>query len=223
MSLSDFIVTSLNNKMHVDSISLDLISAYDNSWEETIILQLLKWGIHGPFLQTITSFLSNRRHFVSIRGYLSTVADSHVSLPQGSPLSVTLFLCAINSIVDLPPQAQSIIFTLYADDVLISWAHPKPLSVPCPLHHSLLNVESWADGSGFKFSSSKSSHIHFCRFHSCPQQSFMLYGRPIPQCQSLKFLGVLFDRNMSWKSHILHLRTKSVKLLGLLKMISGTR
>lgn len=223
VSLSDFIISSLNNKMHVDSISLDLISAYDNTWKETIILQLLKWGIHGPFLQTISSFLSDRRHFVSIRGYLSTVAESHVSLPQGSPLSVTLFLCAINSIVDIPPQDHLINFTLYADDVLISWAHPKSITVPSPLQHTLSNIESWADRFGFKFSETKSSHTHFCRFHSCPQQSFMLGGRSISREESLKFLGVFFDRNMSWKKHIFHLKAKAVKLLGLLRMISGTR
>ena len=46
-----------------------------------------------------------------------------------------------------------------------------------------------------------------------------LYGSPIPVVEDSKFLGILFDRKLSFIPHIKYLKTKCLKALNLLKVL----
>ena len=49
-----------------------------------------------------------------------------------------------------------------------------------------------------------------------------LYGSPIPVVEESKFLGILFDRKLSFIPHIKYLKAKCLKALNLLKVLSHT-
>ena len=49
-----------------------------------------------------------------------------------------------------------------------------------------------------------------------------LYGSPIPVVEDSKFLGILFDRKLSFIPHIKYLKAKCLKALNLLKVLSHT-
>ena len=49
-----------------------------------------------------------------------------------------------------------------------------------------------------------------------------LYGSPIPVVKESKFLGILFDRKLSFIPHIKYLKAKCLKALNLLKVLSHT-
>ena len=66
------------------------------------------------------------------------------------------------------------------------------------------------------FSPAKTVCIHFCKLrkpHSEPTQ--LLNGTP-------KFLGVIFDRKLSFIPHIKHLKDKCTKALNLLRVVVHT-
>ena len=49
-----------------------------------------------------------------------------------------------------------------------------------------------------------------------------LYGSPIPVVEESKFLGILFDRKLSFIPYIKYLKAKCLKALNLLKVLSHT-
>ena len=49
-----------------------------------------------------------------------------------------------------------------------------------------------------------------------------LYGSPIPVVEESKFLGILFDRKLSFIPHIKYLKAKCLKALNLLKVLYHT-
>ena len=49
-----------------------------------------------------------------------------------------------------------------------------------------------------------------------------LYGSPIPVFEESKFLGMIFDRKLSFIPHIKYLKAKCLKALNLLKALSHT-
>ena len=51
---------------------------------------------------------------------------------------------------------------------------------------------------------------------------FYIYGSPIPVVEESKFLGILFDRKLSFIPHIKYLKAKCLKALNLLKVLSHT-
>ena len=91
------------------------------------------------------------------------------------------------------------------------------------LQQCLNKIENWALFNGFKFSKSKTQCVHFCqlgKLHDNPQ--LYLYGSLIPVVDEAKFLGVIFDRKLSFIPHIKYLKAKCLKALNLLKVLSHT-
>ena len=65
--------------------------------------------------------------------------------------------------------------------------------------------------------------IHFCRLHKTHQDpTLTLNGSPIPVVEETKFLGIIFDRKLSFIPHIKHLKEKCTKALNLLHVVSHT-
>ena len=84
-------------------------------------------------------------------------------------------------------------------------------------------LSHWADTNGFKFSSSKTVCMHFCRLRSAhPNPELTLNGTVIPVVEQTKFLGVIFDNKLTFLPHIRYLKEKSVKVLNLLRVVAHT-
>ena len=71
------------------------------------------------------------------------------------------------------------------------------------LQQCINRIEKWASHNGFKFSKSTTQCVHFCQLrkvHDDPE--LYLYVSLIPVVEDFKFLGVLFDRKLSFIPHI---------------------
>ena len=75
---------------------------------------LLDMNITGNITKFIHNFLKKRYIKVCINGMISNKFELENGVPQGSILSVTLFLVAINSLINrIKPPAQA---NFFADD-----------------------------------------------------------------------------------------------------------
>lgn len=102
---------------HLLAVALDLEKAYDMVWRERIIQIALQNGINGHMLTFIANFLQERRVQVKVNGFLSKQVTLQNGVPQGSVLSVTLFLMAINEVTQQIPLPIKI--SMYADDITL--------------------------------------------------------------------------------------------------------
>jgi len=91
------------------------------------------------------------------------------------------------------------------------------------VQRSLNTLSHWADINGFKFSSSKTVCVHFCRLRNAHlNPELKLNGTPIPVVEQTKFLGVIFDNKLTFLQHIRYLKEKCVKGLNLLRVVAHT-
>ena len=91
------------------------------------------------------------------------------------------------------------------------------------LQQNLNKIENWATSNVLKFSKSKTQCVHFCQLRKQSDDPVLhLYGSPIPVVEESKFLGILFDRKLSFIPHIKYLKAKCLKALNLLKVLSHT-
>ena len=144
--------------------------------------------------------------------------------PQGSILSVTLFGLKINSIVKaISPGVEC---SLHVDDFLICYISKHIHIIERHLQRCLNKLADWADTNGFKYSFSKTISIHFCELRKPhPEPTLLLNGTPVPVVEETKFLGVVFDRKLSFIPHIKHvkhLKDKCTKALNLLRVLAHT-
>ncbi|XP_076047430.1 uncharacterized protein LOC143028964 [Oratosquilla oratoria] len=175
------------------------------------------------FLQ---AFISDRTLKVKIGGAYSSPKPQEQGVPQGSVISPTLFLVSINGIVQAVAEADtSLQCSLFADDFLLYFSSINLFTAITRTQSGVNAATSWASRRGCRFSSSKTVAMHFCKSQQRPRQKvpphIILGGIPIPYEQSTKFLGVIFDQNLTWNNHILNLRQSSLSALNILKTVSG--
>ena len=60
-------------------------------------------------------------------------------------------------------------------------------------------------------------------FHTCQKKIELLQrsidGKPIEHVKYFKFLGILFDENLTWKCHIYMVTNKFSKVIGILNRV----
>ena len=84
-----------------DTIYLDLAKAFDKVAHQRLLKKLSSYGIKGAVLSWISSFLSDRRQCVSVKGSSSTWKPVESGVPQGSVLGPILFIIYVNDIPDI--------------------------------------------------------------------------------------------------------------------------
>ena len=169
----------------------------------------------------IRSFLEDRTMQVRVGSTLSDFYDQEQGVPQGSILSTTLFNIKINNIVKcLDSKTDG---SLYVDDFGICYRSKNMRTIERKLQQCINRIEDWATSNGFKFSKSKTQCVHFCKLRKVHNDPVLyLYGSPIPVVEESKFLGVIFDRKLSFIPHIRYLKAKCLRALNLLKVLSHT-
>lgn len=211
------------NNQHLVSVFFDLEKAYDTTWRYGILRDLFNHGLRGHLPIFIRNFLQERRFSVRLGGCMSGEHQQETGVPQGSVLSVTLFVMKIDQIVNQIPADLNFHSSLFVDDLQISYTHTDLNVVEEKLQAAIDRVSNWASMNGFKFSASKTFAIHFTKIpgiHLPP--TIKLNGTNIPVKESGKFLGLVFDSKLTWKPHIAQLKTNCTKALNILKSLVST-
>ncbi|GBN82099.1 putative RNA-directed DNA polymerase from transposon X-element [Araneus ventricosus] len=179
------------SKKHLVSILFDMEKAYDKTWR------------------------------VRIGNTLSDGFYQEEGVPQGSVLSVILFIIKINEVIKQLPTGVS--GSLFVDDLEIHCSGEDMGFVERKLQEAVNKISEWGRNNGFQISSQKTVAIHFCRrrgLHLDPK--LLLHDCTIPIVRDAKYLGLIFDSKLTFKPHVNYLKRKCIQSLNIIKMLSGT-
>ena len=91
------------------------------------------------------------------------------------------------------------------------------------LQLAINHINAWTNKNGFIFSIDKTHCVHFCRVRGIhPDPEIFINQRQISILDTARFLGVTFDKKITFLPHILNLRTRCDKSLNILKVLSNT-
>ena len=150
---------NLDHQRSSDAIYFDFRKAFDSVSHTKLLLKLRAYGLSGPRLNWLISFLSNRSQFVSIGGAASELSAVTSGVPQGSVLGPTLFLIFINDICDTR-EGLDILYKLFADDLKIYALCDGSCHSPT-LASALLRIEDWCTTWQLPLVLDKCIAIHF--------------------------------------------------------------
>ncbi|XP_055604733.1 uncharacterized protein LOC129752967 [Uranotaenia lowii] len=153
-------------------------------------------------LKFLQQMLYKRTFQVSLNGKVSSSKTMETGLCQGSVLSVTLFLMAINTITShIPSNVQCLI---YADDVILIATGEDAENTKNKLQVALNQLELWKTQTGFRISAEKSATVIFRspRKKKPPNQGrLVMNGITVPRKNSYKCLGVTLDQHLKYRIH----------------------
>ena len=200
---------SLADRHHAIAVFFDLTKAHDMAWRYGIIRALYNFDLQGSLPIFIKNFLTDRYFKVRVGSSLSERHPISEGIPQGSVLSCTCFIVAINTITSaIPPTVGSL---LYVDDLTIFCAGSNINMIQRQLQLAINSLQSWSQKSGFQFSDAKTVSMHLCRKHNCSKTAphLTINNTPINCVDTTKFLGLTLDNSLTWKPHITSVKKKT--------------
>lgn len=227
LELDEFISSSLSRSSHVELIAFDIKKAFDTVWPEAILLKLCELKIGGLMYGYIKSFLGPRKFKVNHGGNNSSVYSTNIGVPQGSPLSSTLFLIAFQFVLDSLGKVDKLVkYAAYADDLLV-YANNKTNSTNGKRMKKAINLISRkGDEIGLYFSEEKTKSIHICKRrgnNKCKPCNHKIYGKEIKSEKMITYLGLQLQENYKFNNQVNSIKQKIKKDAIVIKMLSAKR
>jgi hypothetical protein len=112
--------------------------------------------------------------------------------------------------IDDTPQTLGVYLALFANDMCLYSTDHEEGYVLRKLQCGLTAMESWCECWNIKINEEKTQAIYF--FHQCtPVEAFLtLKGGHIPFANHVKYLGVIFNKKITWKIHTEMIATKAL-------------
>ena len=194
--------------------------AFDRVWRDGLRIKLKQIGLSGKMNKWISHYLNNRKARTLVDGQYSRKVTLNNGVPQGGVLSPTLFLIFVNDLIkDLP---RNVLAAMYADDLAL-WCTEEYLSTAnYRLQESLNNMNSWTKKWLVRMNPEKTTHTVFTL--STVKQTANLYldGEKLESEENPTYLGVTFDKRLTWKKQVEKSEKKAKSRLSLMKKIAGS-
>ena len=198
----DSIVRALDQGLVVCSAFLDLRKAFDSLDHVILLERLQQLGVCGTELRWFQNYPSDCFQRVKCGTVFSYWKPVKGGIPQGSALGPLLFLIYVNN---MPKQVQHGPLLQFADDTCLICCGSSSERVSKLLSEDLSLLSSWIAQSRMQVNVGKSCIMWF-RI-SRPKSGVSLppvylNHSPLSCVVHHKYLGVHFDPQLSWDTHI---------------------
>lgn len=207
------ILKNMENRTYTIGLFIDLKKAFDTVKHEILISKLHDYGVRGVAAKLIKGYLTERKQYVRVGNIVSPMKTVKSGVPQGSILGPLLFITYINDLCDIPRSPKLII---YADDTNIFFTGRILMHLEDEVNDYLLKLENWLHQNQLMLNISKSKYIVFQPINKPHGDDINIFfkNQRLEQVKSQKFLGVWFQENLSWNTHVDKLESELSKTVG---------
>jgi len=192
--VADTINKALENHQFYTAAFLDVSQAFDKVWHPGLLFKIKKI-LPIKYYNLLKSYLQERHYVTKYNNETSRSFQIHPGVPQGSIFGPLLYLLYASD------TSRDTKMGTFGDDTAIFATHADPTTASRNLQEHLLAIQNWLQKWKIKVNETKSSHITFTlRKDNCPAVS--INQTVLPQVESVKYLGLHFNRRLNWKVHI---------------------
>ncbi|MFZ2538354.1 MAG: reverse transcriptase domain-containing protein, partial [Oscillospiraceae bacterium] len=216
IEITDELYKKMDENYYSMGIFLDLQKAFDSVNHSILLEKLYNVGIRGPAYKWFSSYLSNRKQYVTIGGIKSEICNINCGVPQGSVLGPLLFLVYVN---DLQNSAPNTSIKLFADDTNVFLFQKNIDALYASANEALQQMNDWLKSNKLCVNVEKTQYIIFKKSNfvqTCDSHlSLHMNGKQILKVRSCKYLGITLDDKLSFIEHIDNLVAKIRKYCGI--------
>lgn len=210
------ITNALDRNEYAIGIFIDLKKAFDTINHSILLNKLEQYGIRGVAGDWLKSYLTGRVQYVKMGQHASQSLGIVCGVPQGSVLGPKLFNVYINDIFSV---SQSLKLILFADDTNIFYSSNNYHELLDTVNKELNTIKKWLDRNKLSLNIDKTKVMMFGNPTTHTDLAIFIEGRQIENVCENKFLGVIIDSKLTWKSHISHIKTKISKSLSVINKV----
>ena len=192
---------ALSKNRYALAVFLDISGAFSNAKISEMIKDLEDRGVEKQVVKWIGSILSERNITTTLAGAAISKKATR-GTPEGAKLSPPIWNMKGSKAVDKFPKEERVDCTGFADDFNLLTIGSNPRLLMIDMQWGLIKLEQWAKENSLEFNASKTKAIMFTRKHNFEPVPLYLNGERIEYVESFKYLGVIFDRKLTWKIHI---------------------
>jgi len=191
-------------------------------WRTCLLRNMLRLGIPLRYVQWTSAWLTNRIARVQFNGAYGTARTFKEGLPQGSVLSLLLLVIYINDL--LGGFDKNTLVSAYADDLAIACRGRNKTAAAAKFQDETNRVVQWPETSRLQLNSAKCETVIFTLDATeanwqptISNEERLLNKNPTPT-----FLGVRFDRQLTFNAHVNATCQKATQRLNLLRTLGGS-
>jgi hypothetical protein len=195
-------IDNICDKTYTAVCFLNIRKCFDTINHKILLRKLSRYGINEREALWFSSYLKDRSQYVKCNGEVSSKYYVPIGVPQGSVLGPILFSLYVN---DISCHVYPCSVNLYADDTLLYCTGNDINEASQKLQESLNTVSKWYDGNRLVLNASKSKCMVIASKHQTRNECTLnvsLNNTAIEQVNSVKYLGVIIDSNLSWNDHV---------------------
>ena len=219
LDVSSLCYDSIQNKLHTAMLFMDLRKAFDTVSPEILLHKLYHYGIRGPALSLITSYLSSRKQYVSINNVNSSSKMIKIGVPQGSILSSLRFLIYVNDLFNATLTKPR----LFADDTCFVISDSSPSILELQMQPGIAKRLQLVQRKQTANKSRKILHNSYPFQIKSPPPFIDLnvyYIDFLVSCrETCKYLRVYLDFKLNFLHHIRQVESKVTQAVGILSKL----
>lgn len=208
---TDYVLDAMNQGLSTHTIYTDFSKAFDMVNHDILINKLRQYNVKSNALDWLRSYLVDRQLQVRVSGYTSELYEVTSGVPQGSHLGPILFNIFIN---DIGEQFISE-YQLYADDLKIF------RRINCNddmdiLQRDINTLHSWCQQNKLNLNKTKCVALCLSRLAKPAPAIYHLNEYQLSEVPSVKDLGIIVDKKLSFSCHVDKITSQAFKTLGFL-------
>ncbi|KAE8230792.1 hypothetical protein CF326_g4200 [Tilletia indica] len=218
-----------HDRLTTSVLFFDVVGAFDNVAPGRMVLRLWEIGVPLPLIALIASWLAARVAAIRLDGEVGPADPCATGLPQGSPLSMILFVLFLSPMWDaIPPEVRLFGFV---DDGGLRVQSPTIEQNCLTLAQAYEAALHWAQENGLWFDEVKRELIHFPppRTKPLPELLPVRLGpseedlvQPVQRDAAVRWLGIWLNPALSWKHHVRTQAAKARSAVGCMRMLANT-
>lgn len=204
-------------------VFLDIKAAYDSVLIDILSREMSTFDVPRDLVLLIANIFKWKNVYVrpSSGNKLIGPQQSHIGIAQGSSLSPLLF-----NIYTVPLHrfsAANIQLIQYADDLALMCSGGDADLLGTQINHVLHALSAKLLQLGMTLSTDKCAALKFAsRGRNQNAPTLRVGDTEIKWVSSYKYLGVIFEQNMSWKMHITQIVSKAQRGINVMKALTRT-
>lgn len=189
-------------------VTLDIQNAFNSAPWHQIIAALQRKEVSGYITNIVTEYLSDRTIESGRKTFRMTAG-----VPQGSVLGPTLWNVFFDSVLGLarPPGIELV---AYADDTAVVGHDRNPDHLKAKMNHMIRRIDTWMAEHGLRLASEKTEAIICAGNRGYNPIYFRCGERRVTPADTIKYLGIKFDRDLTFTPHIKETVAKAARTIG---------